>query len=65
MVNDDEIAHEEQPENQPCLECEGTGDCVACDGTGLQDGAVDAGPCEVCKGSGSCVECDGSGVVPW
>lgn len=46
-----------------CGLCYGTGDCQACDGTGLEDGKIAAPSCEVCDGSGACHDCGGSGKI--
>jgi uncharacterized lipoprotein YehR (DUF1307 family) len=41
-----------------CGNCNGTGDCEYCDGTGTdQDGYK----CYLCKGTGDCSHCEGSG----
>lgn len=34
-----------------CEECEGSGDCGNCDGSG----------CDTCDGSGDCTACNGTG----
>lgn len=58
--------------SQPCHECNGTGDCSLCDGTGSikelvshpspwdvdEDGEV---PCTSCGGDGKCTDCNGTG----
>jgi hypothetical protein len=36
-----------------CPECEGTGDCLDCDGYGED--------CHVCEGDGACPWCDSTG----
>ena len=45
-----------------CWECDGTGNCPACEGSGLEidyDGFVER--CEECRGRGSCGHCRGKG----
>lgn len=45
-----------------CPMCNGSGDCQACDGTGLHEGKVGDRPCELCSGSAVCDCCNGSGL---
>ncbi|QOJ20332.1 MAG: hypothetical protein HRU77_06265 [Gammaproteobacteria bacterium] len=40
-----------------CMNCNGTGNCPMCEGTGLENG----NKCGCCFGSGECPECDGTG----
>lgn len=47
----------------PCAACGGSGDCLACDGTGSDGGRVGAKGCDVCAGSAVCIQCNGSGVL--
>lgn len=45
-----------------CPMCDGSGDCQACDGTGLEMGVVGAGSCPTCAGGAVCDVCGGSGL---
>jgi len=60
-------SYEPGQQSEECPLCEGSGECVHCDGTGWIDGTwrdeVDV-PCEHCQGTGNCPTCDGTGVVP-
>lgn len=40
-----------------CQQCDGSGNCPACEGSGLQDDA----DCDACDGSGECSMCSGAG----
>lgn len=40
-----------------CRNCNGSGVCQICEGTGFEDNQK----CGCCFGSGECPECDGSG----
>lgn len=51
---------DEPPDSDTCGECDGTGECSACDNSGELDGET----CDNCDGSGDCPECGGSGEVP-
>jgi hypothetical protein len=54
----------------PCPKCSGSGNCTACDGTGLRKaslkGTADRMPCLACMkvGAGKCMQCEGKGVIP-
>lgn len=45
-----------------CPECKGSGDCMACDGTGRDGGRLSPEDCDWCGGTGVCVGCNGSGI---
>jgi hypothetical protein len=46
---------------QPCPDCDGSGDCAVCDGTGLQKFTLGKSgqACEPCEGTGECPTCEG------
>jgi DnaJ-class molecular chaperone len=43
-----------------CKECQGTGVCPDCDGSG-KDIFQETKDCDLCDGTGNCPDCDGSG----
>ena len=45
-----------------CVQCQGTGKCSSCNGTG-QDYANHT--CGTCKGSGKCYRCKGTGTYKY
>lgn len=51
-----------KPDVEDCRECKGSGDCIACDGTGLDGGRIGGPSCDWCLGTGVCVACNGSGL---
>lgn len=44
---------------EECENCNGTGLCPMCEGSGIDDNEK----CGCCFGGGKCPECDGSGEV--
>lgn len=52
-----------KPNYDSCKACDGSGDCIACDGLGLDGGRIGANSCDVCAGSAVCIQCNGSGVL--
>jgi hypothetical protein len=52
-----------KPNAEPCPECDGSGDCWMCDGTGQEGGKAGAVKCGWCNGSAVCQECGGSGAI--
>lgn len=45
-----------------CVQCQGTGKCSSCNGTG-QD--YDNHTCGTCQGSGKCYRCKGTGTYKY
>lgn len=48
--------------NNPCYPCNGTGQCLVCNGKGVIYGNV---KCPSCLGSGRCKYCNGTGISPY
>ena len=51
-----------EPEESECPECNGTGACQFCGGSGEDEGLED-GQCGECDGSGDCDACGGTGKI--
>ena len=49
-----------QQEEFTCTQCQGSGDCTSCFGTG--EGYDGGGDCHSCNGSGKCYKCMGTGT---
>lgn len=45
-----------------CTECQGTGKCSSCNGSGQDYGNHN---CSTCKGSGKCYRCKGTGTYKY
>lgn len=63
----------DDPDDDACPGCDGTGSCFECDGAGYwtgEDTDDDGEWCDIeddcsdCHGTGDCSECDGSGLCP-
>jgi hypothetical protein len=50
--------------NGPCIECEGSGQCSHCDGTGIRKDEGEDPKCRECGGSGTCSRCEGNKNEP-
>jgi len=50
---------------QDCLACEGTGECIECEGSGLNKKGMGKknADCKVCEGETECMECEGEKTV--
>lgn len=46
-----------------CGDCDGSGDCPACDGGGIDPESAECDECDVCGGDGMCETCEGTGYV--